>query len=87
MAVLSLPCIACEHFDLGTGGSGFSVISLVPVCNLGLDPEPTDEDPIGCSEFACLPEIQEKLEIGQAVEELIRNAQERMGEVDLSDMI
>ena len=85
MAQLDLPCLACEHFDLGAGGGGFAVISLVPVCELGLDPEPTDEDPIGCSEFACLPEIQEKLEIGQAVEELIRNAQER--EADTSGFL
>ena len=85
MAQLDLPCLACEHFDLGAGGGGFAVISLVPVCELGLDPEPTDEDPIGCSEFALKSNLQEKLDIRESVEDLIRGVQS--GEVDLSSMI
>jgi len=81
MAVLSTPCIACERFTFGTSGGGFAFFSLVPVCKLGLDPEPTDADPIGFSEFALKPNLQAKLEIGQAVEDLIRNVQERSEDI------
>jgi len=85
MAQFSLPCIACEHFEFSTGDGGFAVFSLLPACKMGLDPEPTDEDPIGCSEFALKSNLQEKLDIRESVEDLIRGVQS--GEVDLSSMI
>ncbi len=42
-------------------------------CELELEPHPTEYDIIGCPEFELRPTFRERLEIGQAVEELMQS--------------
>ena len=76
MPDLRIPCLYCDKFRLfDTGGGTF--ISFGTGCELELEPHPNEDDIIGCSEFELRPTFRERLEIGQAVEELIQSLDEK----------
>ena len=72
MPNLRIPCLYCDRFRLLASGGG-TFISIGGGCELDLKPNPTQDDIIGCLEFELRPTFREKLEIGQAVEELIQS--------------
>ena len=70
------PCPLCTHFEIKAGGGGSTILSVSFECELNLEPDPTEWDPIGCREFDPRPEVKEKLKIGMAIEDLIQSLDE-----------
>ena len=72
MIVVDPEAVQRQLWVLATGG-GTAILSIGSGCDLELEPHLTEDDIIGCPEFEIRPAFREKLEIGQAVEELLQS--------------